>query len=82
MSPAFGTGILHALANGAAPAARTFDAVANNANGNHAEVIPFRTNTNGANPFVVGLTTLWWAPVPHERSVTPLSTGGSVTWAL
>lgn len=59
-------------ADSAALAARTLHAVADNANGTHAQVVPLRVDTNGAQPYVVGLTTLWWQPLPHERSVTQL----------
>lgn len=61
-------------AHGAALAARTLGAVADDTNGADAQIIPFRVDTNGAQTYVVGGTSLWWCPLPHERSLTPLGT--------
>lgn len=66
-------------AHGAALAARTFHAVADNTCAANAQVLPFNVDANGAQPYVVGLTTLWWAPLPHERTLTPLGTAVNTT---
>ncbi|HVE35365.1 MAG TPA: hypothetical protein VNC18_17500 [Gemmatimonadaceae bacterium] len=59
---------------GAAISARTLHTESHDANRADAEVIPFPVHANGAQPYMVGLTTLWWSPLPHERTMTPLGT--------
>lgn len=69
-------------AHGSALAARTDAAIPNTANAQSLNVVPIPVDTNGANPYVVGLTTLWWVPLDHTRSLTPLSSGVTAQWAL
>ena len=69
-------------AHGAALSARTLHAVSHNANAADAQIVPFPVNANGAQPYVVGLTTLWWQPLPHERTVTPLGTVVNTTFTV
>lgn len=73
-------GFPSSAANAAALSARTLHAVAHNANGADAQVVPIGVDTNGAQPYVVGLTTIFWEPVTHNRSIRLLGAGVNVTW--
>lgn len=56
----------------AALAARTLHAVPHDAPSADFQFGVVSVNANGAQPHVVSGTSLWWCPLPHERSVTPL----------
>lgn len=67
---------------GAALAARTDHAVADDPNTSHSQVVPLVVNTNWSEPYVVGGTSLWWSPLAHPHSVTPLGTACNVAIEL
>jgi hypothetical protein len=60
--------------HGAAISARTLHTEPHNTHAANAEVIPFPVHLHSAQPYMVGLTTLWWSPLPHVRTMTPLGT--------
>ena len=69
-------------AHGAALAARAHDAEPDPANGAHAEGIVERVNAYGFEGQSVTTSVRWWLPFSHPSSVTPLSTGVTISWPL
>lgn len=58
--------------HGAALAARALHAVANDTASTDTQLGVVSVDANGSQPYVVGGTSLWWQPLPHERSLTRL----------
>lgn len=58
--------------HGAALTARALHAVADNATGADAQLHVVGVDAHWPQPYVVGGTSLWWQPLPHERSLTRL----------
>lgn len=66
------SGFPSAAEHGAALAARALHAVADNTAGADSQLRVVSVDAHGAQPYVVGGTSLWWQPLPHERSLTRL----------
>ena len=75
-------GFPSASAHSAALAARALHAEADDAPNTTAVAFPVGVDADGTQPYVVGLTTIFWEPVTHNRSIRLLGGGVTVAWPL